>query len=1054
MGKDTILHEHKYYVSTRVGKRILVTQVKAFLKIPSLRNNKETVLKLLHWNPNSVVGKINNILSYVLEEKPDIISINETRTNSTTESYIYEIASLGYLPIIRSRRINDGRIIMIDEKELVGGGVALLVKDDLTITREIELPVDIFSLQERTDIEIVGASIKLGIKEVSFFSYYNPPETNISEKLLGYIAKEQDYVILGDLNARMSIHGGTNKVGIELEKSLRKMDAKILNDAHKPTFYRYIHGDLASTSTLDLIITNETTSTLINKIELKEVSALLDIYSETRPSYFHLPITCELKTENLTKKQRTSFHSSYLYDRADWTKWKEKAENLVTTNIGDETGICELNNIIIDAIKKASESHIPKSKEKIDRNTNFPLAVVQILETRNFWAKIFKSTRTALSAKKYRELQIKVSEEIIQFKQRNWKEFLARQGKAPLSSAPFWKRINRLRANKRRNTIRSLSSNNTTITDPVEMANIFASDLEVKFRTDTNPRYDEHHKSNIENFLSSSAFENSFSRAEKIVPPFTLNELNKNLEDMNNKTSCDPMGLSNKIIKASRNSIIIKNILLILFNKCLVEGKVPDNWKFSEISMLLKNGQSGSIPGSYRPISSTPCIARLFERLVLSRLQDHLNKNNLIMTNQSGFRKDRQTRDNLLYLIQTAQQGFNSEKKTLAVFFDIAGAFDKVWHQGLIYKLFMIKVPYYLIKIIANFLGGRTFVVKIEGKVSSVRSIICGVPQGGVLSPTLFSVYINDVPSPRGQDEKMMLFADDILYIQSYTYKVNKKIITESSDIATEKTQNYLYELEAWMDRWRLSLAPHKCAQTTFSRAMKNPKDFLNIYIYGQRVVCDENPKFLGITFDTRMTFEAHYKKIKEKVNDRINILKVLSYDRSWSLKTNFLLSIYKVLIRSVMDYANVVTAACNEKVIKELEVLQNDALRVIYKKSLLDQISIQTLREWAQIESVESRHESLLNNYYEKCLVSNNPLIKDLFEKYNVFKNRKVFHEELAVGDDGTIDLEKLDLIHKINIDFLNKEVHPTTLCNSRRIVKEFLIDSYRYGPIGSGFR
>jgi len=196
-------------------------------KIPSLKNNKETVLKLLHWNPNSVVGKINNILSYVLEEKPDIISINETRTNSTTESYIYEIASLGYLPIIRSRRINDGRIIMIDEKELVGGGVALLVKDDLTITREIELPVDIFSLQERTDIEIVGASIKLGIKEVSFFSYYNPPETNISEKLLGYIAKEQDYVILGDLNARMSIHGGTNKVGIELEKSLRKMDAKI-----------------------------------------------------------------------------------------------------------------------------------------------------------------------------------------------------------------------------------------------------------------------------------------------------------------------------------------------------------------------------------------------------------------------------------------------------------------------------------------------------------------------------------------------------------------------------------------------------------------------------------------------------------------------------------------------------------------------------------------------------------------------------------------------------------------------------------------------------------
>ena len=154
------------------------------------------------------------------------------------------------------------------------------------------------------------------------------------------------------------------------------------------------------------------------------------------------------------------------------------------------------------------------------------------------------------------------------------------------------------------------------------------------------------------------------------------------------------------------------------------------------------------------------------------------------------------------------------------------------------------------------------------------------------------------------------------------------------------------------------------------------------------------------------------------------------------------------------MDYANVVTAACNEKVIKDLEVLQNDALRVIYKKSLLDQISIQTLREWAQIESVKSRHESLLNNYYEKCLVSNNPLIKDLFENYKIFKNRRVFREELAVRNDGTIDLEKLDLICKVNIDSLNKEVHPTTLCNSSRIIKEILIDSYGYGPIGSGFR
>ena len=136
-----------------------------------------------------------------------------------------------------------------------------------------------------------------------------------------------------------------------------------------------------------------------------------------------------------------------------------------------------------------------------------------------------------------------------------------------------------------------------------------------------------------------------------------------------------------------------------------------------------------------------------------------------------------------------------------------------------------------------------------------------------------------------------------------------------------------------------------------FTKARIDERDDLNIKVYGQRIAHEKNPKFLCITFDTRLSFECHLEKIKEKVHDRINIIKVLSYDKNWSLPTKFLLSIYKVLIRSVMDYANVVTAACNEKVVRDLEVLQNDALRVIYKKSLLDHVSVDTLLEWSEME-------------------------------------------------------------------------------------------------------
>jgi hypothetical protein len=150
-----------------------------------------------------------------------------------------------------------------------------------------------------------------------------------------------------------------------------------------------------------------------------------------------------------------------------------------------------------------------------------------------------------------------------------------------------------------------------------------------------------------------------------------------------------------------------------------------------EESMLLKPGQDSSNLAGYRPISMTPCLARLFERLIKSRLQEHLKRNNIIIKNQSGFRQRRQTKDNLLYVVQSAQEGFNKGEKTLAIFFDVAAAFDKVWHEGLIYKLFLLKIPYYLLCIIKDFLNNRTFVVKIEESKSEVRKIGCGVPQGG-----------------------------------------------------------------------------------------------------------------------------------------------------------------------------------------------------------------------------------------------------------------------------------------------------------------------------------
>ena len=148
------------------------------------------------------------------------------------------------------------------------------------------------------------------------------------------------------------------------------------------------------------------------------------------------------------------------------------------------------------------------------------------------------------------------------------------------------------------------------------------------------------------------------------------------------------------------------------------------------------------------------------------------------------------------------------------------------------------------------------------------------------------------------------------------------------------------------MNLWHISLAPHKCAQITFSRSNNNEHDDLDIKLYNQKIPYDPSPKFFGITFDKRLNFEKHNQKIAEKVKERINILKVISYDKHWGLNSKFLINIYKVLVLSVMDYTSIITSASSEKVLKDLEVLQNNALRVIFKKSVLNKITVEQLRE------------------------------------------------------------------------------------------------------------
>ena len=207
------------------------------------------------------------------------------------------------------------------------------------------------------------------------------------------------------------------------------------------------------------------------------------------------------------------------------------------------------------------------------------------------------------------------------------------------------------------------------------------------------------------------------------------------------------------------DSAIVKP-LTILFKNCISEGIFPDNWKKSNICPIHKKGDK-QIVDNYRPVSLLPVCGKIFERLIFNSLYQFLEKHNLLSIHQSGFCSNDSCINQLLFIVHTLYKAFDAYPTLDArgVFLDMSKAFDKVWHEGLIYKLKSMGVSDSLLKLFQSFLTNRFQRVLLNGQTSEWLPVKAGVPQGSILGPLLFLIYINDLSE--NIESTVKLFADD-----------------------------------------------------------------------------------------------------------------------------------------------------------------------------------------------------------------------------------------------------------------------------------------------------
>lgn len=399
---------------------------------------------------------------------------------------------------------------------------------------------------------------------------------------------------------------------------------------------------------------------------------------------------------------------------------------------------------------------------------------------------------------------------------------------------------------------------------------------------------------------------NSTLEVNQSIRSITLNELKQEIKSLNAKKAPGHDGITARLVKILPNNAII--LLTLIFNAILKIGVFPSIWKNSVIIVINKPGKPDHLVDSYRPISLLSVFSKLFERLFKTRLVPHIN----LPTHQFGFRTGHNTTEQCHRFVHHIQTALQEKKYCCGAFLDIMQAFDHVWHDGLLYKIYnSIPSPFYLI--LKSYLQNRRFLVRYAGEESSWKTIQAGVPQGSVLGPLLYTMYTADM----AVDETGITgtYADDTGFLS----------IHDDLIIARNDLQRMISIFEQWANKWRLRVSASKSSVITFT--LRSEVTLPPITINNQNLPEKIDIKYLGLTLDKKLNFAKHIQNKKTHVNLIISKYNwLIGRHSSLSLENKIIL--YKSIFRPMWAYCCVLWGAASKCHINKIQVLQNKFLR------------------------------------------------------------------------------------------------------------------------------
>ena len=403
-----------------------------------------------------------------------------------------------------------------------------------------------------------------------------------------------------------------------------------------------------------------------------------------------------------------------------------------------------------------------------------------------------------------------------------------------------------------------------------------------------------------------------------VNPICTEDEIDVIICNLSNSKAKDIYGISNHFLKLHKNQL--KKQLTLLINQCLTTGIFPDSLKLGLVSPIHKSG-SKTERSNYRPITILPVVSKILESVILRRLDDHFNANKILNPNQFGYTKSSNTEIAALHILNDIYLSLDARRATALTCLDLSRAFDCVQHTILLNKLRKTRLSPSFYKLLTSYFANRKQVVKIGDHLSSIVSVIHGVPQGGILSGFLFNFYVNSL-GKQNLDSSTFIYCDDI------------SVVTSTTDPQLLKTQleNDLAKISKWLKFHYLFPNASKTKYLLFHSKMRHESFVdvsLNIRFNNTILERVESIKLLGLTIDEVLNFSQHIKQIHSSIAPFIFALKRI---RPY-LTEKTALMLYFAYVQSRLLYMNVVWCAAPKYLLDSLHIIQRKALRIVYKK-------------------------------------------------------------------------------------------------------------------------